>query len=145
MTMKRTSALDSMEWTAFVPYVAEKFRNGQSDREVSARLAGMRVEWAGIVQELRRRGSEIWSIAVDMPRISIPLGNGNSFEGDFVSLPVKDAQLEAKAHSLSPGDKIAFSATIVQNDGLFPSVGFVIDEEQRMVFLKIGLEKVEID
>lgn len=130
-------------WEEFVRRCAAAFDAGISDREFAQNLVGQRVTWTGKIERFdMEKNTIVPGIAMTMPWIEIPLKNGRSFVGSYLFLRLKADDLN-RARKREMGDAVTFSGKFADR-GVFPSVNFDVDDEQRKVFISMTLEEGEL-
>ncbi len=76
------------DWETFIIGVGDLFCRGLDDRAVSARFAGKRVVWTGILFE-KSFGPSTFGVQMDMPTVSVELPDGFRAEVNYLNLTLR--------------------------------------------------------
>lgn len=99
---------ESLSWRDFVSAYAHAFDQGTSLAEFGKAYVGRKVCWEGEVYSVKGKEAYLPSIQVAMPRETVPLRDGRTFVGAFLSLKLKSPRALMAATKLRPGERFTF-------------------------------------
>jgi hypothetical protein len=128
-----------LDWEQFISDCAHAYDQGISEHQFGGALVGVSVRWQGTICELHVRDGELVpGMKLDMPWCEVPLRDGFHFIGADLFLELESVDTISAARQLQKGDRVHFTGTF-RDQGIFANVRFTPDEQQRKVFLSLGL------
>lgn len=126
-------------WREFVRAVAEAYRSGATDAEVTQKFGGSKVHWIGVVTELRLDDRLAYrGLQMRMSRIEVPLTDGRRIVCDALYVGV-DTSTEWTWEGTEAGDRVEFEAKIASYDGNYYSIELDADDEGDECVLLVGV------
>ena len=137
-------SFEALEWETFVRRCASALSSGLSNRGCAVDFAGKRVRWSGTIGTLDLSDQAmIKGIAMEMPRVDVPLYDGRAFIGSYLFLRLSAHHI-VRPRRKKVGDSVTFTGCF-STQSVFPSFSFDADDEQRRVFLSMLLEEGSLE
>lgn len=135
-----------LSWETFVDNCARAVDAGLTEREFGRSLVAEQIQWTGTVRAIRlQKGGFVPGLSVDMPPREVPLKRrGWAFVASDLFLKLGSEPSKALGRRKNVGEKISFTARF-RDQEVFANVRFTVDDEQRKVFLSLGLQEGELN
>jgi hypothetical protein len=134
--------LESLTWRDFVSAFAHAFDQGISPEDFEKAYVGKKVRWQGEVYRVKGKEAYIPSIQVAMRRETVPLSDGRTFVGAFLSLKLKSPGALLAAKKLRPGQQFTFEGEFDEH-GVLGNMDIAESVDKPEVRIELGLTNGE--
>ena len=118
-----------MKWNEFVKSIAELYKAGKTEEEISQELGGSLLEGRGKVKRVENDSEYTPFIQVNMPRITVPHGR-KKIVANFLCLNFSSLTT-SQVEGYREGTSINFKTHIIFKNGPFPGISiFEYDDEK---------------
>lgn len=131
-----------MKWNEFIEKIAEMYKAGKSEDEISDSLGGSVIEDNGAIERIETNSEYTPFIQLNMPSISIPHGN-KEIVSNFLCLNFSTLKpIQVEGHS--KGSIINFRTRIIYKNGPFPGISVSEFEDEKEIIIMLGTEASEL-
>jgi hypothetical protein len=133
---------DPLTWRDFVSAFAHAFEQGTSPADFESAYVGRKIRWEGEVYEVFGKEAYLPGIQVTMPRETVPLSDGRTFVGEFLSLRLKSPGALLAAKKLKRGERFTFEGEFA-DPGVLGHVHVAESVDEPEVLVRLGLTNGE--
>ena len=142
ITVALGKKLSIMNWNEFVEKIAELYKSGKSEDEISDLLGGTLIEDSGTIERIETNSEYTPFIQLNMSCVTVPYEK-KKIIGNFLCLNFGSLK-PSQVAGYSKGAVINFKTRIIYRNGPFPGVSVSEFEDEKEVFIMPGTEASEI-